>query len=541
MVFSPAQPPETVMKRAYSYIRFSTPEQSRGDSFRRQSEFSKLYAERHSLVLDESFNLRDLGISAFRGTNVKEGALAGFLEAIKTGRVPKGSTLIIESLDRLSRDQIRPALQLFMNILDGGVSIVTIKPEREYLPENQDPLSLIEPLIYFSRAHEESQTKSSRVSDSWDMRRRKAASEGKAMTTVCPSWVHLVDGKYELIPEKAAIVKRIFSMSKEGMGTYIITKTLRNENVPPIGRSKNWNTAYVRLILSDRRAIGELQPMKSKVAIGEKLVGYFPAVVSEEDYYVALGGIKGRKKRAGRNVLDCENLFSGMVFHAEDGNKMHFNSSRGVSIIENTAGYYGSPAKGRFFQYIPFENAVLDLLTEIQPESIESEKNESMTRKKEEIEGKLAEVTAKLTKVNERARKGGDLDMYLDLISSLSFDQKDLKKQLEDMKSVLAIDNEMSGGELRSIISIRKGKEGEQRKMLSRKLKSKIRALVKEIWILIEVVKRGKKIGHIQVYLNDGRRRYCKVQYPAPGPEENVFGKRTNFDKIDLRTYRNVK
>jgi hypothetical protein len=51
---------------AYSYARFSTPEQERGDSERRQIEAARQYAEQHGFVLDESIVV-DRGISAFAG------------------------------------------------------------------------------------------------------------------------------------------------------------------------------------------------------------------------------------------------------------------------------------------------------------------------------------------------------------------------------------------------------------------------------------------------------------------------------------------
>src|SRR5215212_1187114 len=41
-------------KRAYSYVRFSTPEQALGDSERRQVEGAQRYAAENNLVLDES-------------------------------------------------------------------------------------------------------------------------------------------------------------------------------------------------------------------------------------------------------------------------------------------------------------------------------------------------------------------------------------------------------------------------------------------------------------------------------------------------------
>src|ERR1700758_3473375 len=52
-------------QRAYSYIRFSSPEQAKGDSLRRQTEAAEAYAKERGLSLDSSLTFRDLGISAF--------------------------------------------------------------------------------------------------------------------------------------------------------------------------------------------------------------------------------------------------------------------------------------------------------------------------------------------------------------------------------------------------------------------------------------------------------------------------------------------
>ena len=79
---------------AYSYVRFSQLHSS-SDSLRRQLQLSEAYAERHGLTIDTTLHLRDLGVSAFRGKNVKEGALAGFMEAIRLGKVKRGSCLLL--------------------------------------------------------------------------------------------------------------------------------------------------------------------------------------------------------------------------------------------------------------------------------------------------------------------------------------------------------------------------------------------------------------------------------------------------------------
>ena len=41
------------MIKAYSYIRFSSTRQMRGDSLRRQTELSEQYAKEHNLELDQ--------------------------------------------------------------------------------------------------------------------------------------------------------------------------------------------------------------------------------------------------------------------------------------------------------------------------------------------------------------------------------------------------------------------------------------------------------------------------------------------------------
>src|ERR1700739_3168974 len=96
--------------KPYSYARWSTPEQARGDTLRRQLEMSREYAAEQGLELDETF--RDPGVSAYRGKNRHEGALANFIAQIDSGKIERGSFLLVESLDRLSREQVLFALEL---------------------------------------------------------------------------------------------------------------------------------------------------------------------------------------------------------------------------------------------------------------------------------------------------------------------------------------------------------------------------------------------------------------------------------------------
>ena len=51
---------------AYSYIRFSSGEQRKGDSLRRQTE-DTAWCERNGMALDESLSCLDAGRSAYHG------------------------------------------------------------------------------------------------------------------------------------------------------------------------------------------------------------------------------------------------------------------------------------------------------------------------------------------------------------------------------------------------------------------------------------------------------------------------------------------
>lgn len=138
-------------------------------------DLSEKYAAAHEIELDTSLRLHDLGVSAFRGTNAVSGKLGLFLQAVDTGKVSAGSVLLIESLDRLSRSQVMTALTQFTQLLGKGISIVTLADNREYTNHPINDLgNLICSIVIMSRSHEESLTKSRRISASWANKRIKA-------------------------------------------------------------------------------------------------------------------------------------------------------------------------------------------------------------------------------------------------------------------------------------------------------------------------------------------------------------------------------
>ena len=151
--------------KAYSYLRISNDQQKVGDGIRRQMEASKTYADQHGYDLVETMS--DIGISAFKGKNITEGALGVFIVAIDAGNIEAGSVLLVESLDRLSRDSVLKAFGQFTSILQKGVGIVTLTDNQHYTAESvsKNVGQLFTSLGVMLRANEESVIKSKRISE----------------------------------------------------------------------------------------------------------------------------------------------------------------------------------------------------------------------------------------------------------------------------------------------------------------------------------------------------------------------------------------
>ena len=49
---------------------------------------------------------------------------------VEQGKIPRGSYLIIENLDRLTREHIRPALTLLLNLIEHGIRVVVTAGEK---------------------------------------------------------------------------------------------------------------------------------------------------------------------------------------------------------------------------------------------------------------------------------------------------------------------------------------------------------------------------------------------------------------------------
>ncbi|EER58026.1 Resolvase domain protein, partial [Acidovorax delafieldii 2AN] len=301
----PEEAPETppVSKPvAYSYVRFSTARQELGDSLRRQVEMAETYCTKHGLDL-HPVSYRDLGVSAFKRKNLEKGALAAFIDAVKTGKVPMGSYLVIEQFDRLSRADVDVALRLLLDLVHSGITLVTLVDEKIWDREAiKDVGNLILAIVFMSRANNESTSKATRIGLKWDQKKLNAKTPGaRIVTSECPRWLRPTADKtgFEIIEERAESVRKVFAMRIGGHGIVGIVSRANDEGWPVPGKKAvrksgedketfklrsstemTWHTSTVGRMLKNRAVLGEYLPHKNgedgnRIPAAEPILGYY--------------------------------------------------------------------------------------------------------------------------------------------------------------------------------------------------------------------------------------------------------------------------
>jgi DNA invertase Pin-like site-specific DNA recombinase len=441
------------MTLAFSYLRYSSTEQKKGDSVRRQKALREAWLQRNpGVTLDTSLVLEDRGVSAFRGKNAETGQLKAFRDEVESGRVPPGSYLLVENLDRLSRDEIEKALAVFLEIIGAGVVIVTFKPEYEFR-RGANPVQIILALTEFMRGNSESVAKSARAKERWNDRRAKVKSE--PMTAKLPGWIvaagrkkdergRVVEaGKLVLDHGKAATVKRMFELCLQGWGCAAIATKLNQEGIPPFSKNaKVWRGCTVYAALTDRACVGEFTPMTKgsdgkRIPVADTVKDYFPPVIDEGTFALAQEAIASRSgEKAGTQDggWTCTNIFRGLV-QTEEGRAYHYAKSINrlgqehfYLVLRNTD---GKPSPN--IPYSPFEEMMLlwlerDVKIDLSKGEVDLE---SLKARKADLERRMEEAADIIT---GQGLEGKAKELVGKRLKDMSEEHKVLIKKIETAK-----------------------------------------------------------------------------------------------------------
>lgn len=321
-----AKPPARI---AYLYSRVSSRGQKQGRGLATQQENGEALCSRKGWKVDKSVKLVDDGRSAFTHKHLL-GKLGRFFEMVKEGDIRPGSVLVIDQLDRLSRADIRKAVNLFGEILDAGIWIATVDPEAVY--ERLDEVNVWSVVAEFMRANSESRQKRRRQSQAWVAKRREAKTGGAIVVPNYPKWLKQKrkastrgDRKWdavgwEEVPQYVASVKRMFDLALEGHGAAVIGATLNQEKAAFWGN--HWGQRIVYTTLTGRQVLGEWQPTTrpdgregKRVKEGDPVKAY-PAIIEEDVWLRVQAAIQGRRGKARGPAVRNRSLFSGLLADA---------------------------------------------------------------------------------------------------------------------------------------------------------------------------------------------------------------------------------
>lgn len=403
--------------KAYSYVRFSTPDQAKGDSKRRQLEMAESYASANGLELDESLTFHDLGVSAYKGKNFTEGRLGAFREAVRVGAVKEGSVLLVESLDRLSRQNFHSALSLLRDIVMSGVDVVTVTDGKRYgQKELEDPMSWLMAFFVFVRGNEESATKARRVRQAWDKKRNKARETGEVLTDRVPAWIERgTNGKLVLNKERARIVRELFKRTLKGEGQHALAESLNQDRVAPFGASRYWHRSYVHKILTSPSAYGTLVPHITELREGkhvrvpqDPIPGYYPAAVSKEDFdrvQIIKGSrrtkVRGEQSQVG--TAEVRNIFGGLLRCPICGGTMSmvYKGKRSKRKVVCRKAKEGAGCRYRVEDYAALEAAFFREGPRILAFPPAGDNGEAADKELNAAEGELSEITERIRAVVE--------------------------------------------------------------------------------------------------------------------------------------------
>jgi DNA invertase Pin-like site-specific DNA recombinase len=497
----------------FSYARFSTSEQMDGRSLRRQEEAAKSYCDRHGLTLDPR-TFRDMGVIGYHGANATHGELAAFLELVRDGRIPKGSTLIVENADRLSRLPPHEANAIILAIVNAGVNIATTSPEQLYTKNNIGQIGTWIPLqVSQCLAAEESRKKSDRLLDVWSSKRETAA--GEKLSKKGPAWLALTADRkgWRVLKEKARWVQQAFAWAKEGFGGTQIVGML-NEIAPRGLTGKGWQPSYVRFLLRSRSVLGEYQPHVGTCAkkgrpstrkpFGDAIKGYFPAIVSEDDFYAVQALMDGRRRGCGKTV-GTPNLFNGILRCALDGQSVVLNATHGTKVLVSSGAVRRLPgSEFRTIRYDVFEDAVLSLFAELTSADVLG-RPEEKDSEVERLSGRLTTINQKIAQTNRKAAEVDDPEIYLELLDELGRQRKKAIALLEKAQREEASRTADNLGDALSLIEMLRGADPEEREELRRKTRAALKRVVSSIWLLI-VPRDHCRLCAVQVFFVGGQR-----------------------------------
>jgi site-specific DNA recombinase len=273
--------------RVAIYIRWSTDDQGDGTTLDVQMEGCRHYALSQGWNVTEDLIFIDDGYS---GGSLDRPAMTRLREAVQRGEV---DCVIVFKLDRLSRSVV-DTVNL---VLEEWDDLCHVKSAREPIDTTNHAGKMFFYMLVSYAEWERSVIKERTWSG-----RLKRAQEGRNPGFNAPYGyrVGATPGTLEIVPEEAAVVRRIYQLYLTGLGMLAIVRTLAEDGLL-FREGRAWNESTVRHILANPVYAGDLvwgvrqrnprygkrEGEKERLLSDEPLAareGAFPAIVPRSEF-----------------------------------------------------------------------------------------------------------------------------------------------------------------------------------------------------------------------------------------------------------------
>jgi DNA invertase Pin-like site-specific DNA recombinase len=279
--------------------------------------------------------IADEGFSGYHGDHIKTGQLGFLLKLVRSGKIRRGTRLLVEQPDRLSRQSALEGLDVIRQLVMEGLTIVTLDDGAHISFDSlkADMGQLIMLMVRLSRAHDESKAKSDRAKDVWAAKRSQMK-DGDLPVMRVPWWIK--------DPKRHKELELIFDLAVSGMGSHAISKYLNENGVPSPNGKGTWHTANVSQLLRDKKVIGYFRCNKEQI-----LYKIFPEVISPSAFNKVQEMLLGRHRTIGMKQK-WTSVVKGVSFcgacgstvkptKTQTGRTMYCRSGR-IGACDNTSG-----------------------------------------------------------------------------------------------------------------------------------------------------------------------------------------------------------
>jgi DNA invertase Pin-like site-specific DNA recombinase len=329
------------MQRVISYARFSSRKQAKGLSLSRQVEAAAEWCTKNGYTLEAGDQFKDEGRSAYSGENATVGDLSVIQNKLLSGEIEPGTILIVEALDRITRQSLSEAITLMMSLVHKGLVIVTLSDEKVWDKKAMNDLgSFMMSVVTLYRGHQESEYKSMRLRKTFQKHRKTGSQEAFGSA---PGWLTRDDKKtpWKVKEELADVVRRVFELSAAGFGSKAIAHKANAEKWPVVTRlgkqEAGWHAQMAGQLLRNRAVLGELQHRIRThdahaqhwqgLITGTPIENYYPRIVSDDLWNRARASVRSRAV-AKRRDAHYYNIFSGLMYCGLCGAPIHRKSER---------------------------------------------------------------------------------------------------------------------------------------------------------------------------------------------------------------------